>query len=70
MGSAGVTLPQHGHGEVAFSRVRRCVQDFVWLYKILQNKVYRIILIFSFKHGRAGVTDLEHSTRLAYYIGL
>jgi len=29
MGSAGVTLPQHGHGEVAFSRVRRGVQDFI-----------------------------------------
>jgi len=29
MGNAGVTLPQHRHGKIAFSRIRGGVQHFI-----------------------------------------
>jgi len=39
MVSAGVMLTQHGNEEIAFSRVRGCVQNLILVVKIVQNKV-------------------------------
>jgi hypothetical protein len=57
----GDTHLQHGHRKIEFSRVRAGVQNFIWVYKIVQKKSTKYCqgLVLLFRSGRAGDTNLR-----------
>lgn len=51
----GVTLPQHGHLKIEFSRDCESIQHFI---VVVQNKVYITVLKLKFIYDRSKVTNI------------